>query len=113
MVPAVPIAYIGASLVLLPFISPFTIPDAQIWMVPTHGSFIVLSGVFLALGPRYITSAEVALLILLESVLAPLLAWVVVGENPGRWALMGGTIVIASLAISNLVVLYQQKRLAQ
>jgi drug/metabolite transporter (DMT)-like permease len=110
MVPAVPIAYIGASLALLPFIDPFTVPDAQVWMVPAHGSFIVLSGVFLALGPRYITSAEVALLILLESVLAPLLAWAVVGENPGRWALVGGAVVIASLAISNLVVLHQQKR---
>lgn len=112
MVPAVPIAYIGASLALLPFIDPFTVPETQMWMVPTHGSFIVLSGVFLALGPRYITSAEVALLILLESVLAPLLAWAVVGENPGSWTLVGGAVVIASLAISNLVVLHQQKRLA-
>ena len=111
MVPAVPIAYIGASLALLPFIEPFTIPDAHVWMVPAHASFIVLSGVLLALGPRYITSAEVALLILLESVLAPLLAWTVVGENPGRWALVGGVIVIASLAISNLMLFYQQKRL--
>lgn len=105
MVPAVPIAYCGSALVLLPFIDPFVIPASQIPVLLIYGVFIVCSASLLALGPRYITSAEVALLILLESVLAPLLVWIVLGENPGSWALTGGAIVVGALAVSNFVVL--------
>jgi len=109
MVPAVPLAYIGASLILLLIVNPLSVPDAQWGLVAFHGCFIVVSASLLALGPRYITSAEVGLLILLESVLAPLLAWAILDENPGIWALSGGAVVIAALAISNTVVLLRQR----
>ncbi|MEP2470772.1 MAG: EamA family transporter [Paracoccaceae bacterium] len=56
----------------------------------------------MTLGPRYITSSEVSLLVLLESVLAPLLVWAVIGEHPGRYSLLGGFIVIAALLASNI-----------
>ena len=74
------------------------------------GFFIVVSSALLALGPRYISSAEVGLLILLESVLAPLLAWMVIDEHPGHWALLGGLVVISALGISNALVLLRKKR---
>ncbi len=66
-----------------------------------HGIFIALDTCFLTLGPRYISTPGVSLLILLESVLAPLLVWAVISENPGFWALIGGRIVIDALLISN------------
>ncbi len=109
MVPAVPIGYLGASLCLMPFIDPFAIDPDKWLLIPLHGGFIVVSSVLLALGPRYISSAEVGLLILLESVLAPLLAWVVIDEHPGHWALLGGVVVISALGISNAVVLLRKK----
>jgi drug/metabolite transporter (DMT)-like permease len=74
-----------------------------------HGGLILGSSVLLAIGPRYITSAEVGLLILLESALAPLLAWAVVGENPGPYALAGGAVVIGALFLSNLWLLRRLK----
>ena len=105
MVPAVPIAYCGSALVLWVFVDPWTISADQIPLLLLYGAFIVFSASLLALGPRYITSAEVALLILLESVLAPLLVWIALGEAPGSWALIGGAIVIGALTVSNIVVL--------
>ena len=69
------------------------------------GVFIVVSMSLLAIGPRYIPSAEVSLLVLLESVLAPLLVWAVVGEHPGTWTLAGGVIVVGALLVSNVVAL--------
>lgn len=108
MVPAVPVAFLGSAVVLLAFVDPFTIARDQIWLVALHGAFITGSSVFLALGPRYITSAEVALLILLETVLAPLLAWAVIDEAPGIWALLGGAVVVGALAVSNAVVLLRR-----
>lgn len=109
MVPGMAIGCLGAALVALPFAAPFSVPAADVPLVMAHAGFILGSSVLLALGPRYITSAEVGLLILLESVLAPLLAWAVVGENPGRYALLGGCIVVRALAASNAVALLQRR----
>ena len=109
MVPAVPVGYLGASLCLLPFIDPFAVAPDKWLLISLHGSFIVVSSALLALGPRYISSAEVGLLILLESVLAPLLAWAVIGEHPGNRALLGGMVVVSALGVSNAVVLLRRK----
>lgn len=110
MIPAIPIAYIGAALVLWPFSSPLA-PVAEQWhLLLGHGAFIAAATCLLTIGPRYISAAEVSLLILLESVLAPILVWAVVGEDPGPWALVGGAVVIGALVVSNLLVLLRQSR---
>ncbi len=109
MVPGVALGYVLASFALLPFIAPLDVPDGQWGLVALHGIVIVMSAVGLALGPRYIPSAEVGLLILLESVLAPLLVWSVVGEYPGFYAFTGGAIVIGALAVYNLAMLQRRR----
>ncbi len=109
MIPAIPLAYIGAALVLLPFIDPGPPLAAQWHLFLGYGAFIAMAVCFLTLGPRYISSPEVSLLILLESVLAPLLVWAVVGEDPGRWAMMGGAVVIGALLVSNAVALRRRR----
>lgn len=105
MVPMVALAYLAASVGLWLVVDPLAIPAGKWPLVAMHGGFITVSAIGLALGPRYIPSAEVGLLILLESVLAPLLAWAVIGENPGPYALAGGTIVVGALAVSNALAL--------
>jgi drug/metabolite transporter (DMT)-like permease len=109
MVPAIPIGYLGAALVILPFVAPFGAMAVQWPLFWAHGVFIAVATCCLTLGPRYISSPEVSLLILLESVLAPLLVWAVVGENPGVWALVGGTVVVGALVVSNLVALRRRR----
>jgi drug/metabolite transporter (DMT)-like permease len=52
----------------------------------------------------------VALLILLESVLAPLLVWLVIGEQPGYWTIVGGVVVLGVLVVSNVVALRRTNR---
>jgi drug/metabolite transporter (DMT)-like permease len=105
MVPAVPIAYLGAALLLLPFADPVSAFQTEWPLFLTYGVFIGAGACLLSIGPRYITSPEVALLVLLESVLAPLLVWVVINENPGPWAISGGVVVIGALLLYNLVAL--------
>ncbi len=111
MIPAIPIAYLGAALALAPFITPWPAFQVSWPLFLGHGIFMGAAACLLALGPRFISAAEVSLLILLESVLAPVLVWWVIGEHPGPWALAGGSIVIATLLISNLVSF--QRRQAQ
>ncbi|MBW4709304.1 DMT family transporter [Roseobacter sp. YSTF-M11] len=105
MVPGVALGYLGAAACVLPFAAPFSVDVSQVPLVLAHGGTILFSSVLLALGPRYITSAEIALLVLLESVLAPLLAWIVIHEHPGSYALVGGAFVVGALFVSNMVVL--------
>ena len=103
MIPVIPIAYIGSAVVVGFFINPLNGYEANSGFYLCHGICIALGTCFLALSPRYLSSPEVSLLILLESVLAPLLVWIVIDENPGLWALLGGAIVIGSLSISNVL----------
>ena len=110
MIPVIPIAYIGAALVVGSFIAPLAAFQAQWPLFLGHGAFIAVATWLLTLGPRFISSAEVSLLILLESVLAPILVWVIIGEDPGPWALVGGAVVIGALLISNLSVLRSRRR---
>jgi len=105
MIPAIPVAYLGAAAVMLLFADPWTAMPSQWHLVVPHGTMIAVSTCLLTLGPRYISSPEVSLLILLESVLAPLLVWAVIGENPGVWAFAGGAVVISALLVSNMIAL--------
>ncbi len=109
MVPAVPIAFIGVALLILPFIEPVPAFQAQTSLFLSHGLLTGLATILLTIGPRYISSAEVALLVLLESVLAPLLIWAIADEHPGQWAIVGGMIVIGALLVSNLISLRRAK----
>jgi len=110
MVPGVAMGYVIAALVIAPFSAPLSMPLGQTPLVLGHAAVILVSSVMLAIGPRYITSAEVGLLVLLESVLAPLLAWAVIAEYPGAYTLIGGAIVIGTLFVSNMMLLSRQRR---
>lgn len=106
MVPAVGLSYLGiAALLAIGLAGDLAMTLPQIGLSLAHAAFITASAVFMAIGPRFIPSAEVALLLLLESVLAPLLVWAVMGENPGPWTLTGGAVVLGALALSNWLAL--------
>lgn len=110
MVPGVPMALALGAIMVFPFANVFA-PLAQFWpLFLGHGLLIAFSASLLVLGPRYLSSAEVSLLVLLESVLAPLLVWYVLGENPGMYAILGGGIVLTVLLVSNLLVLARIRR---
>lgn len=112
MIPAIPLSYLAAAAVMMIWAEPAQVIPSQWHLVLPHGVFIAVSTCLLTLGPRYIASAEVSLLILLESVLAPLLVWAVIGEDPGPWALVGGAIVIGALFVSNMVALRRRRAMA-
>ncbi len=103
MVPAVPIGFLGAALCLGFISAPLVGFSENAGLYVLHGVFIALGTSLMTLGPRYLSAPEVSLLILLESVLAPILVWVTLGEHPGYWAVFGGGIVIGALALSNAV----------
>lgn len=82
----------------------------QLWLVGDQWVYMALNGfvvmpmasAMLVAGPRYITAAEVAMFFLLETVLAPVWVWLVVGEVPSGNSLIGGAIILTTLALHSL-----------
>ena len=60
---------------------------------------IGLGFTFVTYASRHIPAAEVTLLTLTETVLGPIWAWLLVGEVPGLWTLVGGMIVLGCVAL--------------
>ena len=84
MVPAVPVGYLESALVLSERVEPFNGFAGNLLLYVAHGACIAAATVFLTIGPRFISSPEVSLLILVASVLDPILVWVVLAEHPGQ-----------------------------
>ncbi|MFV2071545.1 MAG: EamA family transporter, partial [Thermoanaerobaculales bacterium] len=47
-----------------------------------------------------VSALEVSLLLLLEPVLNPVWAWIVHGEQPTTWAMVGGAIIVGATAVN-------------
>lgn len=80
-----------------------------LWIIMNGAIFVPLGFALISAGPRYITAPEVSLILLLEAVLAPVLVWFVLDENPGQRVLLGGAIVLVVLLLSNLASLRTAK----
>ena len=53
-------------------------------------------------GARHVPAADLALLAQTEVVLSPVWAWLVVGEVPALWTLVGGAMVLAAVTLQAL-----------
>lgn len=91
-----------ACLVCLPWALPVTGSGLTDWLVVGYlGVFqIGLAYVFLTGAIRHVPAFETALLLLLEPVLNPLWAWLVQGEIPGVWSLVGGAMILLATTLN-------------
>lgn len=67
---------------------------------------------FITLATKYVSAAEVTLLMLSEAVLSPLWVWLGVGETPGLLTLLGGAIMILAVCGYTITVLRQTRKSA-
>jgi len=111
MTPAILVAALISSAVALPFSLPFQAAWPDIGTLACMGTLQGgLGCLLMTLAARYITAVEVSLLALLETILGPLWVWIGVGERPSDLAIVGGLVVVASLALNELLGLYGQRR---
>lgn len=94
-----------AVLVALPFALPFPRATAGEWLTLVYlGVFqIGLAYICLAGAIRHLPALEISLLLLLEPVLNPVWTWIVRGEEPGRWTMIGGAVIVGATIIKLLV----------
>ena len=57
---------------------------------------IGLAYVFLIRGLRDVPAFEAMILLLLEPALNPVWSWIVHGERPGAWSLLGGALILGA-----------------
>ncbi len=62
---------------------------------------------------RHLVSAEVTLIMLLEFALGPVWVWWFIGEIPSSWTVIGGSIIILSVAAKAAFELIKKPRAAQ
>ena len=83
--------------------------DSDLIIVPIMCVMCVaLPFVLVTIAPRFITAAEVNLFFLLETILGPLWVWFVVKEQPSIETIVGGAIIIFTIAIHSALSLKKQ-----
>ncbi len=87
----------------MPFAEFQSYSTAQIGYLFLNGAIILPVAIgLLSIGPRYLPAAEVSMFTVLEVILAPLLVWFVLGENPGSKSLIGGAIIVSAIFLHAL-----------
>ena len=99
LIPATALGSLVAGLAVLGVASPLDVTWGGAGYVAAMGVFVLpISFALITLGPRYLPAPEVSLLMLLETVLGPLWVWLVLSEEPPLLTVVGGAVVLATLA---------------
>ncbi len=89
-----------AFLATLPFALPLPAAAPADWAIVVYLGAVQIGLAYLLLtaGLGRVPAFEASLLLLAEPVLNPLWAWLVHGERPARWALVGGAVILGATA---------------
>lgn len=102
-----------SCILLLPpalyFGNPFSIAPTEIVILAIFGLVFALASVTLAEGAKRLPSGETALLSILESPFAPVLAWLVLSEIPSLATVTGGALILAGVVGSQILTLRPSK----
>ena len=103
MLPHLALGSILGGLLALPFAEFVPVDGGTAFLIFLSGA-VILPGAagLLMLGPRYLPAPEVSMITLLEVILGPLLVWAVIGESPGQMSLIGGAVIVVTVALHTL-----------
>ena len=98
MVPATLLGGLISAAATAPWAIGIDISGAELGILATLGFFqLGLGLVLFVCGSRHLGAAELGLMSLLETVLAPIWVWLGLGETPDATALVGGSLVVAAV----------------
>ncbi len=106
LLPATALAGLLAALLCLPMIESFALQPTEFLISLCFGSIQVGAGfILITLAAQVVPAAQVALLSLAETALAPLWVWLVFTETPDTRTLVGGTLIVAAVLYNGIVTL--------
>jgi drug/metabolite transporter (DMT)-like permease len=98
----------GAAFLVAPTIAVVTLD--LVWLA-ILGLFVLPVSFFLiGLGPQYIPPPEVSLIMLLEAVLGPIWAWFFIAQSPSPQTMLGGALILVTLAIHFAIGLVREQQ---
>jgi drug/metabolite transporter (DMT)-like permease len=103
MIPAFAIGGTSTALFSAPFVTRFSLSPREFALVILVGVVVLpISLSLVARGPRYLQAPDVSLLMLLETVLAPVWAALVLREVPDTPTFVSGAVIVGALAANSL-----------
>ena len=106
LVPAAVIGKLGTAAFAFIFVKNFNLVNTDIIIVPLMCVLCVaIPFVLVTIAPRYITAAEVNLFFLLEVIIGPIWVWIVINESPSPETIIGGIIIIITIAIHSFLAI--------
>jgi drug/metabolite transporter (DMT)-like permease len=99
MLPSMALGALAAALVAAPLADPGSVTGPDALLLALVG-LVIAPVAFgpISIGPRHLPAQEVSLLMLLETVLGPVWAWLILGQSPGRSTLAGGALIVGARA---------------
>ncbi len=97
-------------LLSLPFAAPFAVSLHTITVLAVMGLLqMPLALVMMTEATRYLPSAEVTLFFTLEAILGSFWVWALLGEEPHGLTLIGGTVVLVTIAIHSWIGMRRER----
>jgi len=109
LVPSAMLGKLLVALFALFFVDQIKLESNDLIIVPFMCVLcIAIPFVCVTLAPRYITAPEVNLFFLLETIFGPLWVWLVIHEQPSIETIVGGSIIVFTIAIHSIFVLKEK-----
>jgi len=111
VIPMVAGSGLVAAIMAAPLVDPFQLAaQSYLWLALMGLLQMPIASILMMLATRYLSSPEVSLFLLIETVLGPIWVWWVVGEMPPERAIYGGVIIVLAIAFHSAIVLSQSRR---
>ena len=109
LLPSAMIGKLVVSLFALIFVDQIKLENNDLIIVPLMCVVcIAIPFVCVTLAPRYITAPEVNLFFLLETIFGPLWVWFVIHEQPSIETIIGGAVIILTIAVHSAFLLKEK-----
>ena len=106
LVPSAVVGKLCVAIFAFIFVENFELIGNDIFYVPLMCIMCVaIPFVLVTIAPRFITAAEVNLFFLLETILGPIWVWLVIKEQPSMETIIGGSVIILTIAIHSFLAL--------
>ena len=106
LVPSAMVGKLMVALIAFLFVDKLKLEGNDLTIIPLMCVMCVaIPFVLITLAPRYITAAEVNLFFLLETILGPLWVWLVIHEQPSTETILGGIVIIFTIALHSVLSL--------
>jgi len=109
LVPSAMIGKLAVALFAIIFVDQLKLENNDLFIIPIMCIVcIAIPFVCVTLAPRYITAPEVNLFFLLETIFGPLWVWLVISEQPSIETIIGGSIIILTIAVHSTFILREK-----